>query len=212
MDPQSIPLTAFTVGPLGFYECVKMLFGLKNAPATLQRLMETCLGDLHLNWCIIYLDDVVIFSKSPEEHIEQLDAVLTKIEEAGLKLKPSKCEFFKRRIAYLGHIVLDKGIETDPKKIEAILKWPVPKTVHDVQSFLGFTNYYQKFIYKYAQKAKPLNKLISGDNAKKKHSKVDWTNECQTAFDLLKETCTNTPILAYADYKKPFRLNTDASE
>ena len=212
MDPQSIPLTAFTVGPLGFYECVKMPFGLTNAPAMFQRLMETCLGDLHLNWCIIYLDDVVIFSKSPEEHIEWLDAVLTKIEEAGLKLKPSKCEFFKRRIAYLGHIVSDKGIETDPKKIEAILKWPVPKTVHDVRSFLGFTNYYWKFIYKYAQKAKPLNKLISGDNAKKKHSKVDWTDECQTAFDLLKETCTNTPILAYADYKKPFRLNTDASE
>ena len=154
----------------------------------------------------------MIFSKSPEEHIERLDAVLTKIEDAGLKLKPSKCEFFKRRIAYLGHIVSDKGIETDPKKIEAILKWPVPKTVHDVRSFLGFTNYYRKFIYKYAQKAKPLNKLISADNAKKKHSKVDWTDECQAAFDLLKETCTNTPILAYANYKKPFRLNTDASE
>ena len=212
MDTQSIPLTAFTVGPLGFYECVKMPFGLTNAPATFQRLMETYLGDLHLNWCIIYLDNVVIFFKSPEEHIEQLDAVLTKIEDAGLKLKPSKCEFFKRRIAYLGHIVSDKGIETDPKKIEAILKWPVPKTVHDVRSFLGFTNYYRKFIYKYAQKAKPLNKLISGDNVKKKHSKVDWTDECKTAFDLLKETCTNTPILAYANYKKPFLLNTDASE
>ena len=212
MDPQSIPLTAFTVGPLGFYECVKMPFGLTNAPATFQRLMETCLGDLHLNWCIIYLDDVVIFSKSPEEHIEWLDAVLTKIEDAGLKLKPSKCEFFKCRIAYLGHIVSDKGIETDPKKIEAILKWPVPKTVHDNRSFLGFTNYYRKFIYKYSQKAKPLNKLISGDNAKEKHSKVDWTDECQTTFDLLKETCTNTPILAYANYKKPFHLNMDASE
>ena len=129
-----------------------------------------------------------------------------------MKLKPSKCEFFKRRIAYLGHIVSDKGIETDPKKIEAIINWPVPKTVHDVRSFLGFTNYYQKFIYKYAQKAKPLNKLISGENAKKKHSKVDWTDECQTAFKLLKETCTNTPVLAYANYKKPFHLNTDASE
>ena len=117
MDPQSIPLTAFTVGPLGFYECVKMLFGLTNAPATFQRLMETCLSDLHLNCCIIYLDNVVIFSKSQEEHIERLDAVLTKIEDAGLKLKPSKCEFFKCRITYLGHIVSDKGIETDPKKI-----------------------------------------------------------------------------------------------
>ena len=149
----------------------------------------------------------------PGPRIQQAQATCdTKIEDVGLKLKPSKCEFFKRRIAYLGHIVSDKGIETDPKKIEAILKWPVPKTVHDVRSFLGFTNYYRKFIYKYAQKAKPLNKLISGDNVKKKHSKVDWTDECQTAFDLLKETCTNTPIWAYANYKKPFRLNTDASE
>ena len=212
LEDDSIPLTAFTVGPLGFYECVRMPFGLTNAPATFQRLMETCLGDLHLNWCIIYLDDVVIFSKTPEEHIERLDAVFTKIGKAGLKLKPSKCEFFKKRITYLGHVVSDQGIETDPKKIQDIQKWPVPVTVHDVRSFLGFTNYYRKFIYKYAQKAKPLNKLISGENAKKKHRKVEWTEECQAAFELLKETCTDTPVLAYANYKKPFRLNTDASE
>ena len=106
----------------------------------------------------------------------------------------------------------DKGIETDLKKIEAIVNWPVPKTVHDVCSFLGFTNYYWKFIYKHAYKAKPLNRLISGENAKKKHSKVDWTDKCQTAFELLKETCINTPVLAYANYKKPFCLNTDVSE
>ena len=114
LDEDSVPLTAFTVGPLGFYECVRMPFGLTNAPATFQRLMETCLGDLHLNWCIIYLDDVVIFSKTPEEHLERLDAVFTKIGKAGLKLKPSKCEFFKKRITYLGHVVSDQGIETDP--------------------------------------------------------------------------------------------------
>ena len=127
-------------------------------------------------------------------------------------MKPSKCEFFKKRITYLGHVVSDQGIETDPKKIQDIQKWPVPVTVHDVRSFLGFTNYYRKFIYKYAQKAKPLNKLISGENVKKKHRKVEWTEECQAAFELLKETCTDTPVLAYANYKKPFRLNTDASE
>ena len=212
LDEDSIPLTAFTVGPLGFYECVRMPFGLTNALATFQRLMENCLGNLHLNWCIIYLDNVVIFSRTPEEHLVWLDAVFTKIGKAGLKLKPSKCEFFKKRIAYLGHIVSDKGIETDPKKIEAIVEWPIPETVHDVRSFLGFTNYYRKFVYKYAQKVKPLNKLISGDNAKKKHRKVEWTDECQEAFEKLKEACTDTPILAYADYKKPFRLNTDASE
>ena len=207
LDKDSIPLTAFKVRPLGFYECVQMPFGLTNVPATFQRLMENCLGDLHLNWCIIYLDDVIIFSRTPEEHLEQLDAVFTKIGKAGLKLKPSKCEFFKKWIAYLGHIVSDKGIKTDPKKIKAVVDWPVPETVHDVWSFLGFTNYYRKFVYKYAEKAKPLNKQISGENAKKKHQKVDWTDECQEAFEKLKNTCTDTPILAYADYKKPFRFH-----
>ena len=105
-----------------------MPFGLTNAPATFQRLMETCLNDLHLNWCIIYLDDIIIFLKTPEEHVERLAAVFDKISKVGLKLKPSKCEFFKSRISYLGHIVSRNGIEMDPKKIEAIQKWPRPKT------------------------------------------------------------------------------------
>ena len=100
LDEKSIPLTAFTVGPLGFYECIRMPFGLTNAPTTFQRLMESCLGELHLNWCIIYLDDVIVFSKTPEEHLERLEAVFKKISVAGLKLKPSKCEFFKKRIHY----------------------------------------------------------------------------------------------------------------
>ena len=95
---------------------------------------------MHLNWCIIYLDDVIIFSKTPEEHIERLQAVLHKLRKAGLKLKPSKCEFFRDRISYLGHIVSKDGVETDPKKIQVILDWPIPKTVYDVRSFLGFTN------------------------------------------------------------------------
>ena len=158
------------------------------------------------------MDDVIVFSKTPEEHITQLEAVFKKISDAGLKLKPSKCEFFKKRIHYLGHIVSNKGIETDPKKIEAIVNWSGPHTVHEVRKFLGFTNYYRKFVYKYAQIARPLNKLISSENAKKKHKKVEWGNEQEQAFQKLKEACTKTPVLAYADYKKSFRLNTDASE
>ena len=104
LDEDSIPYTAFTVGPLGFYECLRMPFGLTNAPVTFQCLMENCLGDLHLNWCIIYLDDIIVYSKTPEEHLERLEAVFQKISKAGLKLKPSKCEFFKSKITYLGHI------------------------------------------------------------------------------------------------------------
>ena len=212
LDDESIPLTTFTVGPLGFYECVRMPFGLMNAPATFQRLMESCLGEMHLNWCIIYLDDVIIFSKTPDKHIERLRGILQKLQNAGLKLKPSKCEFFKDRISYLGHIVSKNGVETDPKKIQVILDWPRPQTVYHVRSFLGFTNYYRKFMYRYSQIARPLNDLISGENAKKKSAPVEWGSEQQKAFDKLKGLCSQAPILAYADYKKPFRVYTDASE
>ena len=118
MEEELKPLTAFTVGPLGFYECERMPFGLTNAPATFQHLMENCLGELHLNWCIIYLDDIIVFSNSPEDHLHRLRGVFNKLEKAGLKLKPKKCEFFKTKITYLGHIVSAKRIETDPKKVK----------------------------------------------------------------------------------------------
>ena len=120
LDDDSIPLKAFTVGPLGFYEYVRMPFGLTNAPATFQKLMESCLGKLHLNWCIIYLDDVIIFSENPEEHLTRLEGMFKKLRMAGLKLKQSKCEFFKDQITYLGHIVSKNGIATDPKKIQDV--------------------------------------------------------------------------------------------
>ena len=106
-----------------------MPFGLTNALATFQCLMEICLGEMHLKWCIIYLDDIIVFSKTPEEHIERLRGVFEKLSAAGLRFKPSKCKFLKSRVAYLGHIVSKNGIETDPKKIDGIKKWPVPKTV-----------------------------------------------------------------------------------
>ena len=212
MDENSIPLTAFTVGPLGFYECIRMPFGLTNAPATFQRLMESCLGDHHLRYCIIYLDDIIIFSKTPEEHLKRLHSVFEKLDEAGLRLKPGKCEFFKPQLEYLGHAVSKLGIETNPKKIAAIMNWPKPVTVTQVQSFLGFCNYYWKFIKHYAQVAKPLYQLISGDNAKAKKKEVEWSKECEEAFLKLKEICSNMPILAYADYQKPSKVHTDASE
>ena len=211
LDEESIPLTAFTVGPLGFYECVRMPFGLTNAPATFQRLMETCLGELHLNWCIIYLDDIIIFSKTPEEHLCRLKGVFERLAKAGLKLKPSKCEFFRDSLRYLGHVVSPKGIATDPKKIEAIQRWPVPRTVTDVRSFIGFTNYYRRYIKDYAKVSRPLHELTSGDNTKRKRQWVEWDERCQEAFEKLKEACSRCPVLAYANYKEPFILHTDAS-
>ena len=186
MEEMSKQLTAFTMGPLGFYECERMLFSLTNAPATFQRLIESCLGDLHLNWCIIYLDDIIVFSKMPKEHIERLLGVFNKLVQAGLKLKPKKCEFFKSRISYLGYIVSSSGIETDPRKVEVVKTWAIPKTVTEVRSFLGFTNYYRRFIKNYAKVARPLNALISGENDSKKKKMIEWNSECQRTLMSLK--------------------------
>ena len=212
LDEDSIPYTAFTIGPLGFYECLQMPFGLTNVPATFQRLMENCLGDLHLNWCIIYLDDIIIYLKTPEEHVKRLEAVFKKLSKAGLKLKPSKCEFFKSEITYLGHIVSNERIATDPKKIKVIQLWPRPETVTQVRKFTGLTNYYRKFIHNYAKVAKPLHQLVSGENAKLKCTSVTWMVECEESFKKLKVLCSDTPVLAYPNYTEKFKLYTDASE
>ena len=153
-----------------------------------------------------------MFSKTPGEHIKWLRSVFGKLDQAGLCLKPSKCEFFKKRVKYLGHIISENSIKTNPKKIEAIVKWPQPQTVTQMHSFLGFCNYYCKFIHRYTQIAKPLCRLISGDQDKTKQAKLFWDKKCEQAFKALRDICSHTPVLAYADYTKPFRVHTDASE
>ena len=140
LEEEAKPLTAFTMGPLGFWECEHMPFGLTNAMATFQRLMESCLDELHLNWCIIYEDDIIVFSRTPEEHLHRLKAVFSKLRAAGLKLKPTKCNLFKQQISYLGHVVSKEGVSTDTEKIKAVTECPHPTTVTKVRSFLGFVN------------------------------------------------------------------------
>ena len=211
LEEDSKRLCAFTLGPIGFFEPNLMAFGLSNGPATFQRAMENALGELHLQYCLIYLDDIIVFSRGPEEHLERLAKVFQKLSDVGAHLKPGKCSFFQPEILFLGHRVSALGVGTDSQKIEAIQKWPVPRTVTDVRSFLGFTNYYRRFIKGYAQVAKPLNKLIAGENAKKKKKLVDWTEEHQKAFEELKAICSNPPILAFAKFDRPFILHTDAS-
>ena len=213
MTEESKPLTAFTVGPLGFYECDKMPFGASNAPATFQRLMENCLGDLNLSWCVVYLDDIIVFGKSPDELLDRLKGVFEKLRQANLKLKPSKCTFFKQEISYLGHRVSKNGIATDPKKVEVVNNWPVPKTIKELRSFLGFVGYYRKFIMNFSKIAQPLNAQLEDiDNHKKGNTKpLVWELEHQLAFESLKEACCEAPILAYADFRKPFILHTDSS-
>ena len=202
---------AFTVDLLGFYECEHMPFGLTNAPATFQHLMETCFGDLQLNWCNIYLDDITVFATIPKEHLKRLLAVLTKLWEAGLKLKSEKGEFFTEEIVYLCHIGSKDGVQTEECKIEAVHKWPVPHTVTEVRSFWGFPNYYHQFLKGYASIVQPLYDLVSGDNARKKNKSVNWTDQCQAAFDKIKGLCCTTPVLAFKDFAQHFLLHTDAS-
>ena len=160
LEEEVKPLTAFILGPLCFWECECTPFGLTNAPATFQRLMESCLGQLHLNWCIIYLDDIIVFSRTPEEHLHRLKAVFNKLKAAGLKLKPSKCDLFKQQNNYLGHVVSKEGVSTYPEKIKAVTECPQSTTVTEVRSFLGFVRYYRRSIPNFSKVAKPLNNLL----------------------------------------------------
>ena len=205
--------TAFTVGPLGFYEFQNMPFGLCNAPATFQRLMEHALRDLHLEWCIVYVDDIVIFACTFREHLKRMRAVFQRLREAGLKLKPSKCEWFKESLPYLGHVVDQDGIHPDPKKVKFIQGWPVPRTVTEVRQFIGAANHYRRFIKDYSRLAKPMRKLVKGEFSNKKNTSIveHWDEECQKSFEAVKDALSNAPVLAYANPSKPFRMVTDAS-
>ena len=131
---------------------------------------------MHLSWCIIYLDDIIVFSQTPEEHLFRLKAVFNKLKVAGLKLKPSKCDLFRKQIKYLGHVFGHKGVSTDPKKIEAVTEWPRPTTVTEVRSFLGFVSYYRRFIPNFSKVANSLNKFLQNleGTSNLKKFKVHW--------------------------------------
>ncbi|KAJ7991922.1 hypothetical protein DPEC_G00288890 [Dallia pectoralis] len=153
--------TAF-VCPLGFWEWNRMPQGITNAPSTFQRLMERCMGDINLREVLVFLDDIIVFSKTLEEHEARLTNVLSRLRENGLKLSPGKCRFFQTSVRYLGHIVSRDGVETDPKKTEALRTWPRPQTLKDPRSFLGFSGYYRRFVQGYAKLVKPLTNLTAG--------------------------------------------------
>ena len=212
--------TAFSVAPLGFFEYNRMAMGLANAPATYQRLMENVLGDLHLAICMVFLDDIIIFGNTFEEHLDRLERVLLRLGENGLKLNPKKCNFFQERVKYVGHIVSQKGIETDPEKTEKVRNWPRPQTPEEVRRFLGFCGYYRRFVKDFSKIAKPLNELMPTTAKKKKgkkpavapeRKKWHWDQAQEDAFQQLKTSLTSPPILAFADYQKPFELHCDAS-
>ena len=204
VDTRSREKTAFTTGT-SLYEFRVLPFGVVNAPSAFSRLMEYVLTGLQFSACLIYLDDVISFGRTFEEAAERLDLVFTALKKAGLKLKPSKCSFFQKQVEYLGFIVSEQGISTNPKKTEKVKTWPVPRTLKQARGFTGLTSYYRKFIPEYSRKAAPLHQLT------KKGVKFVWTTECQAAFEELKEDLCRPPVLAFPDFSLPFILDTDAS-
>ena len=209
----SKPLTAFTVGPLGFFECERVPYGAVNTPATLQKLIESCLGDMSLNWCILYMDKLIIFEKDPEGILTQLQTVFQKIREAGLKIPPEDCTFFQKQIKYQEYLISEEGIAIDPEKIRIIQQWPQPKTLHDLRQFIHFVGCFRRFIHKYSTIVKPLTNILEklSTNTSGKQMVLTLSDIEQLSFEQLKEALQNPPVLGFADYKKPFILHTDSS-
>lgn len=211
--------TAF-ITPFGLYEYLRMPMGLSTAPATFQRLMQTTMNDLVFQIMLVYLDDLLIYSKNFTEHLERLQIVFDRLREVGLKLNPKKCHFARASVEYLGYTVSGDGIATSDSKIRAVNDWPTPRTLRELRSFLGFASYYRRFVEGFAKKAQPLNQLVSityqKDKDRKRKSREQsvvegWTKDCQKAFNSLKTALTTAPVLGYADYNLPFILETDAS-
>ena len=199
------PKTAF-VSHQGLYEFNVMPFGLTNAPSVFQDLMNHVLRGIRNKYAMAYIDDILVYSRTYEDHIKHLTEVFRRLEKAKLKLKLSKCEFFKSRVNYLGHVISDKGIEPNPEKVVKVRAMKPPTAVREVRGFLGAVGYYMKFIECFAKIAKPLVQLT------KKNARFVWGPNCQLAFETLKEKLASAPILAYPDPNLPYKLYTDASE
>ena len=204
LHPQDKDKTAFTTGT-GLYQFTVMPFGLVNAPMTFQRLMEVVLHGLHWSKCLVYLDDCIVMGKNFDDHLKNLQEVLQRFQDAGLKLKPSKCNMFRKEVTYLGYVINTNGVKPDPSNIEKVKSWPQPRTPTQVRSFLGLASFYRRFIPSFSKVALPLTTLTH------KGQQFIWTAECEMAFQHLKEALTNPPLLAYPDFDKEFILSTDAS-
>lgn len=204
VDPADREKTAFTTEG-GHFEYQRLPFGLVNAPATFQRLMDRLLFELKGEECFVYLDDIIIFSETFDEHCTRLGNVLERLRAANLKVNLEKCAFLQESVKYLGHIVTADGVKPDPEKVRAVEEYPVPRTVREVKGFLGLAGYYRRFIQGFAEMAKPLTALL------KKEAMYVWGREQQNSFDQLKRSLCSAAVLIYPDFEDGFILSTDAS-
>ena len=196
--------TAF-VTKKGLFQFSVMPFGLCNAPSTFERLIELVLRGLTWDRCLVYIDDILVYGKTFEATLENLRAVFARIKDSGLKLKPSKCSLFQKEVHFLGYVVSRDGVSCDETKVDAVRNWERPKSVKEVRSFLGLASYYRKFIKNFSTIAAPLTALT------RKGARFAWNEECELAFQCLKDMLTNSPVLSYPTKDGPFILDTDAS-
>jgi hypothetical protein len=196
--------------PFGLYKWKVLCFGLVNAPAVFVQMMDSVFRNAGLHkYVVVYLDDILVFSKTPEEHLQHLESVLQTLSEHKLYANFEKCSFNNPEVEYLGHVVSVEGIKPDPKKVHAVLSWPVPTSKKELRSFLGLTQYFRKFIQGYSKIAAPLNALLK-DSVDWRHAGT-WTPECTAAFHTLKKHLTEAPVLATPDFTQPFEVVCDAS-
>ena len=192
------PKTAFSTPDGGHYEYKRLPFGLFNAPATFQRLMNQLFREELYDFVTIFLDDVLIYSQNLEEHLRHLKIVMERLASAGLKLKPSKCKLIQTAVSYLGYHIGADGIWPDEGKLNALSKWPEPTNTTEVRSFVGLCSYYRRFVKDFAGIAKPLHELT------KKHQRFYWNKNCQRSFEDLKNRLIGAPILSHPNYARPF--------
>jgi hypothetical protein len=201
---KDIPKTTFTTH-YGLYEYTVMSFGLTNAPATFMRLMNSVFIEYLDKFVVVYIDDILIYSQTKEEHAKHLRLALTKLCEHRLYAKFSKCEFWLNKLIFLGHVLSANGVAVIPDKVQSGLDWVTPSSVKDVRSFLGLAGYYRRFIENFSKIAKPMAKLL------KKNKKFEWSEKAEEDFQLLKTKLTTAPVLALLDTSKEFVIYCDAS-
>ncbi|UYV62133.1 K02A2.6-like, partial [Cordylochernes scorpioides] len=204
VHPADREKTAFSTGN-GLYQFTVMPFGLCNAPATFERLMELVLRGLTWKTCLVYLDDVMVMGRTFGEHLENLQEIFNRFKAANLGLNPRKCQLFQKKVEFLGHTVSAKGIQTSESKILAIRDWPKPKDKHELRSFLGLCTYYRRFVEGFADIAAPLHRLTEAK------STFHWNQDCESAFVTLKGGLCSSPVLVYPQPGMRFVLDTDAS-